>query len=260
MTRHARRFATMAVALTVTLIGLSLPARAQLIFTLASGTETETISGVPAGTGSYTGNGPSTLIESSTPGSLTYLPTAAFNGVEVNALNVSSNSPGTSSGGNVQEVELDFLNKSSSAVTLTLTATAAGFTFPTPGSPGTLSSTLGNNSPLGNGSSTFTSAIGTGTVGTATGGETFGSIVASTPLLSNGLVSGSVSASATGTVPSPSYALQTTLTVTLAAGGSDDVTATTSVTAVPEPSSFVMAGVVALGLMGYGLRRKALGA
>jgi hypothetical protein len=49
--------------------------------------------------------------------------------------------------------------------------------------------------------------------------------------------------------------------ITLGAGDTANITITTTVTAVPEPSTMAIAGLGALGMIGYGLRRrKALGA
>jgi len=61
--------------------------------------------------------------------------------------------------------------------------------------------------------------------------------------------------------PTPPFYLNNLLAInTTAVPQVVNLSAVTDATALPEPSSFVMAGVVALGLMGYGLRRKARGA
>jgi len=57
------------------------------------------------------------------------------------------------------------------------------------------------------------------------------------------------------------FSLGEILNITIGAGDSAQITITTTATAVPEPSSMAIAGLGALGLIGYGLRRrKALGA
>lgn len=263
MTRHGRRFATIVVASAMTLIGLSLPARAGLIFTLTGPGADATLSDQAPGTGSatFSGSAPTSIAVTSTPGSLNYVPSGNFAGVQITSVSTSSNYPGGPSGSNVQETQLDFLNRTGSTVVLTLVVTSDGFTAPPPGSRAVLISTLTNNSTSG-GSSTFLSSIGTGTVGTAAVGETFAP-TASTPLLTNGATSGSVSDSTIVSIPgagSPlSYAVQNVLTVTLLAGGSDDVTGITQVTsAVPEPSTFGLAlagGLLMMGV-GWGHRRR----
>ena len=53
------------------------------------------------------------------------------------------------------------------------------------------------------------------------------------------------------------YSLTEQFAITLPAGGIIDFTTATQVTpAVPEPSTFAIAGLGALGLIGYGIRRR----
>jgi len=60
---------------------------------------------------------------------------------------------------------------------------------------------------------------------------------------------------------SSTFSIGQALDITLAAGDSVTLTINTTVKAVPEPSSMAIAGLGALGMIGYGLRRrKALGA
>ncbi len=71
-----------------------------------------------------------------------------------------------------------------------------------------------------------------------------------------------VSSTTNGTVGT-GYTLSNALNIYYAAGNSSNINATTtlSAVAVPEPSTMAIAGLGALGMIGYGLRRrKALGA
>jgi len=131
----------------------------------------------------------------------------------------------------------------------------------------------------------LTAPIGTGTIkNSITGSFLFGSgtfslvsygdntnsnssttpVGTATPAVTTFGGSSSVAFTATGTGSPPAYALYQVLTFTFAAGGgtaSASTDSTTSFAAVPEPSSMAIAGLGALGMIGYGLRRrKALGA
>jgi len=55
---------------------------------------------------------------------------------------------------------------------------------------------------------------------------------------------------------SGAYSVSQDIFITLAAGSDINLTYTTGVTATPEPSSLAIAGLGALGLIGYGIRRR----
>jgi len=64
-----------------------------------------------------------------------------------------------------------------------------------------------------------------------------------------------------GFVRGATYPLSSTLTLTAGDSANINVNGSTTVTAVPEPSTMAIAGLGALGMIGYGLRRrKAMGA
>jgi len=254
MPRHARRIAILAVALAVETIGLSLPAQAGLIFTLvdvSTGTST-TISDQIAPVGSQTVFLGATPGYTDTPGTaisptvLGYSPGGFGNFASV-ALTISSNYTQGAPG-----LLTDFvLAVTGGAVgdTLALTVTSDGFTNPAAGTPVTLKSSLTNNVIVGTGTSTFLSSLGTGTVGTASVGETFAPTT-TTALLNAGGVSGTFTNTAGGVTASP-YALQNSMSATVAAGSTLQVTGQTTVTVnttmVPETATLVTA-LIGLGL------------
>jgi len=272
MTPLCRRFATTAVAFAVTLMGLSLPAHAGLWVELSAPGASATIT--DAGSTAFTGTAPSTSVGPPTPGQASYLPTGGFAGVQIVSLTVTSNYPGSTGlgGSNVQDIQLDVNNTSSSAVTLTLRVVSDGFTIPPSGTTALLTSTLSNNSTTG-ATSTFQSFIGNATPGVISASTDPGFTSTATPGLQppNGLPASAPPLGGVATniatlsviIPGPGangWALSNTMVVNLAAHSSDLVTGLTAVT-VPEPSTMVTAlASVGLCLVGsafrFGRRRR----
>jgi hypothetical protein len=267
MTRHGKRFATMAVAFAVTLIGLSLPAHAGLIFTLTdlgTGAST-TISDQPTPGGSQTtfaGAPSGYTISAGTASSPTVLgySSASFGDFASIVISVSSN---YTEGANGLLTDFTFVVTGGAVSdTILLTVTSDQFTSPGAGTPISLESSLTNNVISGSGTSTFTSSLGTGSVGNATVGESF-TPTATTALLNAGGVTGTFTNTAAGVTASP-YALQNSMSATVGVGATLQVTGQTLVVptaAVPEPATIMTALIgVALPLAGgafrFGRRRR----
>jgi hypothetical protein len=152
----------------------------------------------------------------------------------------------------------------------TITVSASGGTFTSPGSsPLLVSSTLTSSNLSGSGflvsaaSATFSSSLTSGAFSnpsTALLSVTGNGQSSQTGTTTGGDSAPTVLASSTG-----SFQLTNTLTATFSSGQTGTLDATTQATAVatatPEPSTMAIAGLGALGMIGYGLRRrKALGA
>jgi len=143
---------------------------------------------------------------------------------------------------------------STGAGTITIVVNVTGLTSPS--GAGTLSETItGHEISGGSFTSSFVSVgdnSNTSTLGPATPPGT------QTPAVTT--LNGSSSVAFTAV---PTYALDQVLTFTFSGAGQISISsdATTTFAAVPEPSSMAIAGLGALGMIGYGLRRrKALGA
>jgi len=244
MTPLCRRFATMAVAFAVTLMGLSLPAHAGLYLLLTDSTgASATITDIGSPNVVVSGGAPATSVITST-GNISYTPTGGFGGIEIVSLTVSSNYPGSYGPGGsfVQETQLDILNTSGSSDTIKLTVVSDGFTIPAPGTGGTLVSTLTNNSTTGS-TDKFQSNIGTTSPGVTNAATppVFTSSATTGPQGPIGGVTTNVSSLGVIIPGVTSYALANTLTVTIGAFDSDLATGLTEVTAVPEPATILTA-------------------
>jgi hypothetical protein len=179
-----------------------------------------------------------------------------------------TNSPGTAALGSLTITNFNVsLNGTASAGdnTLTIYAKATDYTLP-PGSPlnmdsnesGTfVASTAGDKV-------TFTSYFDASNTAPGTlppTGFTIGTPSPTVTITSTGGTTGSLSANAAPTLVTRSgmFALANVTTVTLSGSSSTvalGMNGATTVTGVPEPSSMALAGLGALGLMGYGLRRR----
>jgi len=186
---------------------------------------------------------------------------ANYSGFQINTLSVTSNSTGTPSGSELVSATLDIKNISGATATLYISVGDTGFLSPTaPPSltvnshvGGSVVSVGGNNAPN---LLTFQSFVNSDD---SQNGRTGFSTAAQQP----GVTSGSFSSDAFGTITtlgSP-YSMTETYVLTLGAGGELNFAANTTLSPVPEPSTMAIAGLGALGMIGYGLRRrKALGA
>jgi len=247
----------MAVAFAVTLIGLSLPARAGLTLTLTdmgTGT-TETIDL----TGAFSGTGPSTTIlvpPLNSPGTITYLPTGGFGNFTAVSITVSTTAPGINGVGQLESIQADARNGSAGTDTLKLTVSGDGFFIGSAGGGGTLTNTLASSNlgTVTSDTSSYQSFIGTGLGGTFVATDSSSVAMLTGPVPITGASSGS---SKGVTIPAVPFSLGSMLIVTLDAGQRAQVTGTTSITAVPEPATIVAAIVgVCLPLAGTVLKSR----
>jgi len=275
MFKIIRRLACV-TALGIAVLGWASPAHADILLTISDGTLTETY-------GDYTGNVGMTL------GGLTYGATTQPGVISlsgtfdsafvVSNLGIVANYNALANGGSNSSGSGAIPPPGSSTALVTddtITATKVG------GGSGTLTVTVaaGNwtipgGTPLLLGSGETSSFI-SGTGDSAAFTSTFTSLTAGgNPLLAQSAasvsISGPVSPPVTGAAgssavvsnPNSLFALSNQLQLTFGTGGNSiNVDGTTAVTAIaPEPSTIVIAGIGALGMIGYGLRRrKALGA
>jgi len=197
-------------------------------------------------------------------------PVGGLGGFDVAFTLAISNSPGTPSLASLTiSNAVVGLSTPAASGTLTIYAKATNFTLP-PGSPLKMDS---------NESATFISSTAGDTVtfksyfdasNTAPGPPlasdvpdfVLGTGSPTVSIVSPGGSTGSLAANAAPTIVTRSgdFALSNVTTITLAAGSPPVVVsmngATTVTAVVPEPSSMALAGLGALGLMGYGLRRR----
>lgn len=239
MFTFGKRFAVLAVLALGVVLGPSQPAHAILTVTLTD-------------TGATTA-GPLTITDQVAPdaspaiGNIDYVAdfgsfsTGTGSGV---TLNVLSNALSLQDPSTLREITIGIRNSTPTTQTLTIVSTDQ-FTTP-PGSPVTVNQGLAIN-PLG---------IFLGTPATGAG-VTYESFL-------NGNSIGQISLTAAGTVGSEAvlasstpYTLQSITRITLGGGGSAQLTATTMVSAVPEPGTMAMA-CAGLGSLGFGrwIRRR----
>jgi len=261
MTGFGRRYATVLVAFAFALmIGLSHPARADLMIMLsdANSGSSATIdvttgnvvtSSFVAGTGF---GAPSALITTTAPPpagtiwSINYNPTGGFGNFSMVSLTVTSNSPTGFAGlGTVRDIQLDTANTGVATDSLTLKVWSQGFTIGA-GNNGTLTNTLASSSLGSSATDTaaFQSFVGTGEGAgfVATGMTSSVSLTGPVPLLGS-----STGSQANVSLSSPSYTVANTMTMTLGAGETGQITGTTQISAVPEPATLISA-CVGMGL------------
>jgi hypothetical protein len=184
------------------------------------------------------------------------------------AINTFSNSPGTSLGAELFNATTDVVNTSGVAHTVVVNVTETDFTAPTTpaeltASVGPVTLRLASSNAGGTASASF---LGSSSVGTSA----FGSQIAST----NSYTASGTATKSTGSVTlananltngsfvshSTPFSMTVSESVTLGINTSGhieiDSNFNPNVSAVPEPSSIVLAGLGALGMIGYGLRRR----
>ncbi len=176
-----------------------------------------------------------------------------FNGFAITMLATSSNSPGSSSIAYLTGSTLSIKNNNSTTSTIYISLGDGDFTSPT--APGALlmNSHIGTTTVVNDASNkmTFQSYVNTdnsqnGTTGITTGPQT------------PNITSGSSSNDAFKTITSLSgpYSITETFAITLSAGSQINFATNTSLSPVPEPASMTLAAMSAIGLVGYGLRRR----
>jgi len=216
-------------------LGIATPARADLEIQLSTDgvNFTEVAFATSGGTASYTNT---------------------FGNITFNTLETSSNSPGTADLSKVLGATLDAINNTSSAQTIYIKLGDTGFTSPTAPPPILVNSHIGGSvvgSNAGN-ALTFQSYVDPNngqntTLGTTPGTQTLG------------VTTGSFSNDAYATIDtlgSP-YSITEELVLTLgASGGELNFSSNTTLTPLPEPSAMAIAGLGALCMIGYGLRRR----
>lgn len=251
MLQHMRRLACVA-AVGIAALAWASPARAQMTLTL---TDVNTLA-----TTSFTDSGTGDIFSSPNP--------LVLGNYTITLISASANYDGNTAGntntgqGYIENVVLNVSQSGStggtndSLIASVTTAGAASWSVPA-GSPLLLTSGLAatrldgfNGGPTGT-FLTFSSTLNSGLASTTVNAPNQYSLV-------NGLPN-----SGSATNPTPPFYLNNTFTInTTGVGQIVNADATTTVTAiVPEPSSLAVAGIGALSLIGYGLRRrKALGA
>jgi len=181
--------------------------------------------------------------------------TISQGGTTFNSLTIiaSDNVPGGTTGNLTQES----ISSSGSSGTGTLQVVVqelSSFTHPT-GSPLNLQSNVSRSDGETGTTLTFQSWAN-GTVGSSspfvTGGSTPGKQTFSSAV-GNNTPPNQLS---TSFANSGSYTLQSVLTLTAGDSGNINVNGSTTVSAVPEPSTMALAGLGALGFVGYALRRR----
>jgi len=204
-------------------------------------------------------NSPSSNVLETSSGTSTGAFTGTIGTFSITNLSAGTNSSGTLTIGQENGSTVQLTNIGSSTATIYISIGSTGFTQPV-GST-SLFSAIGGSVTIGGGTNALTYQS---YVDPTNGQNTLGSIASGA--VSPGITAqGSYNQSVTkpGLSLAATYSLTELLAVTLASGAEINFSSSTAVTptAVPEPSSMAIAGLGALGMIGYGLRRrKALGA
>jgi hypothetical protein len=224
-------------------MGMATPARADLeIWASTTGptTSANEVAHVASGTGFQSVNYTSTL-----------------GGFNIAALATSSNTPGTPTVGYLTGSTVTIQNNNASTATLWISLGDTIYNAPT-GSV-TVNSHIGGSVTI-NGAANmmaFQSYVNSDDSQNGTTGVTGG---AQNPVITGPLSYTSDLFTPIASLSSP-YSITETFEITLSAGSLINFGSNTTLTSVPEPSTMAIAGLGALGMIGYGLRRrKALGA
>jgi len=201
---------------------------------------------------------------------------SGFGGNLTISISTASNNPGASNGSFLFNATTNVANNTASTVTVAVEVTETGFSMPT--GPGNLNGTVGSvtvfqTNEFGN-SATATFSNTWGALDPGNGAFTptnqtnsygAGPLTASGGATTNG-PDGTLSYSGNPFTAGSSYSMTVANTVQVSSNATStdkvNLTYTPSGTSgvVPEPSTMALAGLGALGLIGYGLRRrKALG-
>jgi len=229
-------------------MGMATPARADLEIQLSTdGVTYTTVATAASGTTAiyalpviFGGTGPET-----------------FGGITFNTLSTSSNSPGTASLAKLLGATLDAVNNSGSTATVYIRLGDINFSSPTTPPSITVNSHIGGSVVVGNSLNalTFQSYVNqdnsqNGVTGTTPGPQT--------PNIT-GTSSGSFASDAFASITSLAspFSITEQLVLTLGDGaGEINFSSNTTLTPVPEPSTLAIAGLGALGMIGYGIRRR----
>jgi len=191
----------------------------------------------------------------------------SFHGFNISALATSSDSPGSGNFANLTGSTVAIINNSGVTKTLFITIGDTGYAGPfSPPGPVVVQSSLGTTVSVGSAANaiTFTSYVNTGPHG-AQNAITF----SPTGDQSNAITatgSNNNTASANMNTLVAGFSVTERFQITLGNHSNVNFSTNTILTndnpaAVPEPSTMAIAGLGALGMIGYGLRRrKALGA
>jgi hypothetical protein len=239
----------MAVAtIGLVMLGSSGPARADILITVASGGTTSTFDSGAGNNTSYA------------------TPTFTINGYDGTVNTVTTNYPGSTIGGSLA-TSVNFSSEPALTGNPNLTVQVQLTNGPLPGINNLLWTMPASNPVSVTAASAFNAQLGV-SAGTDTVMTYFNSTASTTTTGLTG--TGPSSATAVGTAnglnamtianAAGSYTLSQTVILSGIVVGSTSTpvvfTGTSSVSPVPEPSSLAIAGVGALGLIGYGLRRR----
>jgi len=239
----------------ILIMGATAPARADLEIWISASTGTN--NNPPVSTD---------VVASAASGTSVSYTNTSFSGFSISALATSSNSPGTATFADITGSTVSIQNNNAGTASLYITLGDTGFTGPL-APPGSVTVTTNVGATVVTGSSAnllnFNSYVNNG----PSGGQN--AITGTTTAQSLDITSVGAPATSTSFTVSPlgtGFSLTERYQITLGAGSHITFSSSTllsqiPIQAVPEPSSLACAGIGALGLIGYGLRRrKALGA
>jgi len=245
MSKFLRRLITpLATVVAILAMGSITPARADLEIWLSStGTPTSANKVASAPSGNFPG--------------ASYT-NANFDGVQINTLSVTSNSPGAPTGSNLLGATLNLNNTSGSTVTLNISMGDTGYTSPTTPPAILFTSHIGGtvNTAVAGSSLAFQSYVNNGPSGgqNATTGTPSGNPPVSPPITQTGSFVSDASVLLASLASG--YSITETFAITLGAHESINFSTSSILAPTPEPSTLAITAVCGLGLIGYGLRRR----
>jgi hypothetical protein len=222
-------------------VGIATPARADLEIwasTTAPPTSGNWVAGVPSGTGFQT---------------VSYNNTN-FGGFNIAALATSSNTPGSPAVAFLDGSTVTIQNNNTGSLPTTLYITIGDTSFTAPTGGVSVNSHVANTITLGgpDNTETFQSFVNSDNSQNGTTGSTSGPQYPVITGSASGLSDVTSAISGLGS----SYSLTETFKITLDSGSIINFSSNTTLTPTPEPSTMAIAGLGALGMIGYGLRRR----